>query len=40
MQIETAFLQLQSEEVPLDPLTMQQQTILLQSLKINGDVVV
>lgn len=40
MQVETAFLQLQGEEVSLNPLTMQQQTILLQSLKVNGNVVV
>lgn len=40
VQVKTSFLQLQGEEVPLNPLTVQQQTILLQGLEVYGDMVV
>lgn len=40
MQVEAASLQLQGEEVSLNPLAVQQQTVLLQSLEVYGDVVV
>lgn len=39
MQIQAASLEFQGEEVSLDPLTVQQQAILLKCLKINGNVV-
>lgn len=40
MQVETALLQLQGEQVSLNPLAVQQQAVLLQSLEVYGDVVV
>lgn len=39
MQVQTAFLQLQGEEISLNPLAVQQQTVLFQSFEVNGNVV-
>lgn len=39
VQVQSAFLQLQGKDVSLNPLAVQKQTVLLQCLEVDGDVV-